>query len=363
MKRIRNILDKVGKHFADGGVLRPARPLFEAIDNFMFAPSTRTSVAPHTRDPLDVKRYMSMVIIALLPCILASLYFFGWRMAAMIVVSYAAGGTVEVIFAILRKEPIAEGFLVTGMLFPLILPPGLPLWMVAVGVAFGVLVGKEVFGGTGRNLFNPAIVGRVFVTLAYAPKVATSWIAPVGAWPGRLAQYATAGGVDAVSTATPLGLEAAERGSVGLWELFLGNVSGSAGETSALAILIGGVFLLATRVANWRIVAAILGSFLAAATVMHVVAPAQAPMPLWWLMAGGLMFGAFFMATDPVTSPTTRGGKWVYGILIGVLVAAIRFKKALPEGMMFAILMGNIAGPIIDEAVIRFRMRRLRDEG
>ena len=362
MKLVRDILRRAERHFAEGGRLRPARPVYEALENFFFAPATRTACAPHTRDPLDVKRYMSMVIVALMPCVAASIYFFGWRLVPMILVSYAAGGAVEVIFAILRKEPIAEGFLVTGMLFPLILPPALPLWMVAAGVAFGVLVGKEVFGGTGRNLFNPAVVGRVFLTLAYAPTMAKSWIAAGGAWPGRLGQYVSASTVDAVSQATPLGLAPAQRGSVSLWDLLIGNVSGSAGETCALAILLGGGFLVAVRVANWRTVAAILGSFLAVAAGMHLAAPAQVPTPAWWLMSGGLLFGAFFMATDPVTSPTTRGGKWIYGILIGVLVALIRRAEGFPEGMMFAILLGNIAAPILDEVVVHFRLRRLRNE-
>jgi len=363
MNLVRKVLDRAEPHFDDGGRLRPAKPVYEALDNFFFAPATRTACAPHTRDPLDVKRYMSMVIVALLPCVAASIYFFGWRLVPMILVSYAAGGAVEVIFAVVRREPIAEGFLVTGMIFPLILPPGVPLWMVAIGVAFGVLVGKEIFGGTGRNLFNPAVVGRVFLTLAYAPVMAKSWITPGGAWPGRLGQYVSSSTVDAVSKATPLGLDAAGRGSVGLWDLLIGNVSGSAGETCAAAIVAGGLFLLITRVANWRTVAGVLGSFLVAATAMHLAWPGDVPSPLWWLMSGGLLFGAFFMATDPVTSPATRAGKWAYGILIGVVVALIRRAEGFPEGMMFAILLGNIAAPILDEVVIHFRVRRLRYEG
>ena len=194
------------------------------------------------RDPLDVKRFMSVVILALAPCVLASLYFFGLRVLAMIAVSYAAGGAVEVLFAIVRKEEINEGFLVTGLLFPLVLPPALPLWMVGVGVAFGVLIGKELFGGTGRNLFNPALVGRCFLALAYPKAMSTNWVKPVAEFPGRLLQYVDCSALDAVTGATPLPL--AKQGElVDLWHLFFGNVSGSVGETSALAVIIGGASL------------------------------------------------------------------------------------------------------------------------
>ena len=361
MRIIKTIFERVAPYFDEGAVLRPMKPLYDAMDNFFFGPDLRTKTGPHIRDPLDVKRYMSMVIIALLPCVFAAIYFFGLRVIPMIIVSYAAGGAVEVFFAVVRKDEINEGFLVTGLLFPMVLPPGLPLWMVAVGVIFGVLIGKELFGGTGRNLFNPALVGRCFLALAYPKAMSGSWISPVAAWPGRLLDYATAADVDAVTGATPLGM--AKQGEwAGLGDLFLGNISGSLGETFALGAIVGGVFLLLTRVSSWRTVVGILGSFIVLATALHWADPQQFGPPLWHVMAGGLLLGAFFMATDPVSSPNTNGGKWAYGILIGSLAVLIRNFTGYVEGVMFSILLGNITAPILDEIAIRIRLRRLQSE-
>ena len=230
MKWLLEIFDRLRGQFGAGGRLRPFKPVFDASEGFFFAPGTRTAGLPHVRDPLDLKRLMSMVIIAILPCMVAGVYFYGLRVLAIIAVSYAVGGAMETLFAVVRKEEINEGFLVTGMIFPLILPPGLPLWMVAVGCAFGVLIGKELFGGTGRNLFNPALVGRIFLALAYPRAMSGAWVEPGSGLLGRVAQYS----VDAVSTATPL--VAAKAGEwVELWRLSFGSVSGSAGETSAIA--------------------------------------------------------------------------------------------------------------------------------
>jgi Na(+)-translocating NADH:ubiquinone oxidoreductase B subunit len=362
VKWLLQILEKVGPAFGEGGKLRVFKPVFEAMENFFFGPSTRTVGAPHVRDPLDVKRFMSMVIVALVPCLLASLYFFGLRLLAMIVVSYAAGGAVEVLFAVVRKENINEGFLVTGMLFPLILPPTLPLWMVAVGVAFGVFVGKELFGGTGRNVFNPALVGRCFLALAYPVPMSGSWLKPSYDLAGRLFEYVDASNVDAVTSATPLVL--AKQGELaGLSHLFLGGVAGSLGETSALAIIFGGVFLLFTRVANWRIVVSTLASCVILAWIFNYSQPERFAPAGWHLCAGGILFGAFFMATDPVTCPATNAGKWVYGAIIGVVTLLIRNFTGYVEGVMFAILLGNIVAPILDEIAFKARFRRLRDEG
>jgi Na(+)-translocating NADH:ubiquinone oxidoreductase B subunit len=358
MKWLAGLLDSVRPRFEKGGALGALKPVFDATDAFFFGPRTRTPGLPHVRDPLDVKRFMVMVIIALAPCTLASFYFFGLRMLLMIVVSYAVGGTVEVLFAVVRKEEINEGFLVTGLIFPLVLPPALPLWMVGVGVAFGVLVGKELFGGTGRNLFNPAIVGRCFIAIAYAKAFTQCWVEPGRGLLGRLSTL----GVDAVGSATPL--SAANQGTwAPLGDLVLGRITGCAGETSALAILAGGGLLLLTRVASWRIVAGILASFVVVSAALFAGQPDAAFRVAWHLCAGGLLFGAFFMATDPVTSPVTRGGKWAYGILIGVATVLIRNLTGFDEGIMFAILLGNIAAPLIDEVVIRLRLRRMRDEG
>lgn len=381
MRWLEGLFERLRPHFEKKGGIGALRPLYEAAENFFLASSRESPRAPHIRDPLDVKRYMATVIVALAPCVLAALYFFGWSIVPMIVVSYAAGGAMEVLFAVIRKEEINEGFLVTGLIFPLILPPTLPLWMVAVGVAFGVVVGKELFGGTGRNVFNPALVGRCFLALSYPKAMTQFWIKPAGlAGLGRLTEHAYAfiglpgqdlSGLDAITTATPLGetkaalspgLSAPELPS--LWDMFIGNTTGCAGETSALAILLGGTFLLFTRVANWRTTLAIVGSYAFFVFLLQRVAPGSFGQTgvMWQLMAGGLLFGAFFMATDPVSSPISNGGKWAYGILIGGLTLVIRGLTGFVEGAMFAILMGNIAAPLLDEVVKRHRIRRLERE-
>lgn len=362
MKWLLEIFKRLRPNFEEGGRLGLARPLFDAAENFFFAPSSRTPGAPHVRDPLDVKRFMSAVIIAMLPCFVASVYFFGLRVIAMIVVSYAVGGAVEVLFAVVRKEDINEGFLVTGFIFPLILPPALPLWMVGVGIAVGVLIGKELFGGTGRNLFNPALVGRCVLAIGYPVAMSSRWLVPGEGTFGRIAQYIDGTVADAVSGATPLG--AAKQGTwADLSSLFFGNVSGSVGETSALLIILGGLFLVFIRVANWRTVAGILASFAFLAALLHQADPGSYGPVAWHLCAGGLLFGAFFMATDPVTSPITNAGKWGYGIIIGISTVLIRNLTGYVEGVMFAILLGNIAAPILDEVAVRVRVWRLRGEG
>ncbi len=371
MKLLLKMFERMHPLFDEGKKLSRGKPLFDAMENFCFAPVTTTSTSPHIRDPLDVKRYMSMVIIALLPALLASFYFFGWRVLAVIIVSYAAGGIVEVIFAIVRKEEINEGFLVTGLIFPMVLPPTLPLWMVAVGVAFGVFVGKELFGGTGRNIFNPAMVGRCFLALAYPKAMSSSWVTPVLKFPGRLLQYVTTSSADAVTEATPVvsaitgatPLGMAKNGNwVDVQDLLIGNVTGSIGETCAIAIIIGGIFLILTRVSNWRTVVGTLGSFAILAWVLRLSDPESFGAVGWHMLAGGLLLGAFFMATDPVTSPITNGGKWIYGIIIGVVTVLIRNFTGYVEGVMFAILLGNIVAPILDEIMFRYRIRRLQNE-
>ncbi|MFC1677516.1 RnfABCDGE type electron transport complex subunit D [Planctomycetota bacterium] len=362
MKLLRKMLEKARPVFEKNSKLGIFRPIYEAMDNFFFAPSTKTLAAPYVRDPLDIKRLMSMVIIALVPSLFAAFYFFGWRMVAMIMVSYMAGGAVEVAFAMIRKEEIYEGFLVTGMIFPLILPPTLPLWMVALGVAFGVFVGKELFGGTGRNIFNAAIVGRCFLALAYPAKMSSSWMTPGSGVTGRMFEYVGSSSVDAVSQATPLVL--AKQGQLTeLSDMFLGNISGSLAETSAIAIIIGGVFLLFTRVANWRTVVSILGSAGLLAAILHYNDSVRFAPAVWHLCAGGLLFGAFFMATDPVTSPASNGGKIAYGIVIGVTTMLIRNFTGYVEGVTFAILLGNIMAPIFDEIAFKVRLESLKNEG
>lgn len=362
MKIVRKALDKVRPAFEEGGRMALWRPVFLAADHFFFAAAYKPENPPYGRDPMDVKRYMFMVVIALTPAFLASVYFFGWRILLMLLVSYAAGGVVEVLFAAIRKEEINEGFLISGFIFPLILPPGIPLWMVAVGIVFGTLVGKEVFGGTGRNLFNPALVGRCFLALGYPAAMTSTWVAPATSGWGRVLTLSGVLHPEAVTSATPLVV--AKSGELASpHALFLGRVAGSMGETCVPAILLGGLFLIALGIANWRTVVGILGSFVVLNIALRLVAP-DAVNPLWFnLMSGGLMFGAFFMATDPVGSPLTSGGKWVYGALIGVLTLLIRSFSGFVEGMMFAILFGNIAAPLIDQAFIRLRIRRYALEG
>jgi Na(+)-translocating NADH:ubiquinone oxidoreductase B subunit len=362
VKIIFRIFQVVRPTFEQGGKLSFFEPVYEAMENFFFAPSAITKNTPHIRDPLDIKRLMSMVIVALVPCLMTSFYFFGWRIVPMIIFSYIAGGAVEVLFAIVRKEKINEGFLVTGMLFPLILPPALPLWMVALGVAFGVLVGKELFGGTGRNIFNPAIVGRCFLALAYPAAMSGNWIKPGYELTGRIFDYIDASDIDAISSATPLVL--AKQGELhAVSHMVLGSTTGSLGETSGLAIILGGVFLLMTGVANWRTVLSILGSVALMAGIFHHIQPERFAPVFWHIFAGGLLFGAFFMATDPVTSPATNIGKWLYGAIIGVVTFLIRNFTGYVEGVMFAILLGNIVAPILDEIVFYVRLRGLKDEG
>ncbi len=361
MKPVAHLLKRLEPYFAEDGAFQRFRPVYQAADAFFFAHAGETEHAPHGRDPIEIKRYMSLVIVAMMPAFLASLYFFGPRVLLLMGVAYAAGGVVEVLFAMVRKEEINEGFLVTGFLFPLILPPGIPLWLAALGIVFGVLVGKEVFGGTGRNLFNAALVGRCFLAFAYPLKMTATWVSPgPEKWfqlPGSLAALPA----DAVTAATPLGL--AKSGEMtALRELFLGNVAGSVGETSALAILAGGVFLLLVGIVNWRTITGGLAALILSAWGLHVALPAQVAPPLFQLLAGGWLLGIFFMATDPVTSPVTCSGKWVYGILIGLLTVLIRSFSGFVEGVMFAILFGNICAPLIDEAVIRLYARRYARE-
>ncbi len=356
MKILRTILDKAEPLFQKP-LLRPFKAVFDATDAFFFGPGEVTESDVHIRDALDVKRYMSVVIVAALPAALASIYFFGLRVLGLILVSYAVGGAVETLFCIIRKEEITEGFLVTGLLFPLTLPPTTPYWVAALGIAFGVAFGKEIFGGTGRNPFNPALVGRCFVFLAYPKQMAEGWVAPGSGLFGRALSYVGPGG-DAVTSATPL-IEAA-KGHMpdSIWPLLLGHVSGSAGETSALLILLGGVVLCVTRVGDWRIPVSALASAFLTALVLAPLAPDKVIPAPYQLFMGGLMFGAVFMATDPVTAPSAKPARVAYGALIGALTVLLRSFTPLNEGVMFAILLMNIFAPLLDEAAASWRRRR-----
>ncbi len=359
---IENILDKFRPLFKEDGKLKKFFPAFEAFDHFLLSAPLDASIPPFGRDSMDVKRYMSLVIVALIPSFIASLYFFGWRIIPMLIVSYTAGGVVEVLFGIIRKEEINEGFLVSGFIFPLTLPPNTPLWMVAVGMSFGILMGKEVFGGTGRNLFNSALMGRCFLLLGYPQLMAGAWISPAKGWLGHLLNPLSAFQTsDAVTSATPLVL--AKSGQLtSYFDLFIGRVLGSAGETSAIAVLIGGVALMLLGIASYRTIVGLLISFTTLSFLLHSYSPDAANPPLFGLLSGGFLFGTFFMATDPVSSPVTNAGKWVYGALIGTITILIRTFSGFVEGMMFAILFGNVCAPLIDEVFIRLYMRRYAHE-
>lgn len=343
MKFLQQQLAKIEKHFEKGRPLERFLPLFEAVDTFLLSPPHKAKTAPFVRDAVDLKRTMSIVIMALIPCVLMAMYNTGFQMLTysgqspdlfsslitgaikilpIIFVSYAVGGFVEMIFALVRKHEINEGFLVTGMLFPLILPPTIPLWQVAVGIAFGVLIGKEVFGGTGMNILNPALTARVFLFFSY---------------PGNMSGDSTWLAVDGLSKATPLSVIAnAETGTTAVdvlqqagytfSDMLLGLIPGSIGETSALACLLGAILLIVTGVGSARIMFGCLFGTLAMSAFLMLF-DASNPMltipPHLHLVMGGFAFGIIFMATDPVSASATPLGRWIYGILIGILIVLI----------------------------------------
>jgi len=381
MKFLEKILHNMEEKFKPGKPLGKFYPLFEALDTFLMTPGKVTRNAPHVRDPIDMKRSMIFVVIALIPATIMGIYNVGhqiltaqgvainfWqalelgaiKVVPIILVSYAAGGLWEVVFAVTRKHEINEGFLVTGILFALILPPDIPLWQVALGISFGVVFGKEIFGGTGMNVFNPALVARAFVFFAYPAQISGS-----GVWVA----------VDGYTRATPLAVvaDAAKGGTAidllnhsgyNFQNMFFGFIPGSIGETSALACLIGLVFLLVTRVASWRTVAGCCLGLLAMSTVFYLMRGPEALAffslpPHWHLVMGGFAFGAVFMATDPVSCSATDTGRWIYGFLIGVLTVLIRIvNPAYPEGVMLAILFMNIFAPLIDYFVVQSNIKK-----
>ena len=398
MRFLRALLDKQARLFEKGGKLEKLYPLYEANDTFLFTPGHVTAGASHVRDGLDVKRLMMTVVVALTGCVYMAIYNTGyqanlairagapmldtWQSAAVVAlglsfepdqwlacvihgalyylpvlgVTFAVGGAWEALFAIVRKHEINEGFLVTGMLFPLILPPTIPLWQVALGISFGVVIGKEIFGGTGMNVLNPALTARAFVFFAYPANMSgdTAWIT-------------AATTSDGVSGATWLALTAldGDQALTGLdWgEAFMGFVPGSMGETSTLACLLGAAVLIITQVGSWRIMLSVaLGTFVTA-WFLNVIGsntnPAFAVSPAWHFVLGGWAFGTVFMATDPVSAPASDPGRYMYGFLIGVLVVLIRVvNPAYPEGMMLSILFMNLFAPVLDYFVVRSNVKR-----
>jgi len=372
---LRSLLDSVKDQFEKGGKYEKLFPLYDALDTFLYTPSTVTPSAPHVRDSIDLKRSMIFVVIAMVPAILFGIFNIGYQddstrtiadnfvfglyyALPIIAISYAVGGICEVLFAIIRKHEVNEGFLVTGMLIPLTMPPDIPLWMVAVATAFGVIIGKEIFGGTGYNIFNPALTARAFIYFAYPSEISGDLV-----WT-----------VDGVSTATPLLQAASTQGSDSLTllssanytfeQMFLGLIPGSIGETSTLACLIGAGFLLVTKVANWRIMLGMtLGMIVTSITFMFLSPYSTNPMlslpPHYHFVMGSFAFGMVFMATEPVTASHTNKGRWFYGIIIGVMTVIIRsINPAYPEGVMLAILFANAFAPLIDYFVLQENIKR-----
>jgi len=393
VKFLRNFLDAQEKHFLQGGKLEKMYPLYEAIDTFLYTPGTVTEQSVHVRDALDLKRMMMTVVWALVPAVLMALYntglqanlalsqlgltaVEGWRGSVLqwlgagvnpesicdnmlhgalyffpvYLITVAAGGFWEVVFATIRKHEINEGFLVTSLLFPLILPPNIPWWQVVIGISFGVVIGKEIFGGVGMNVLNPALTARVFLFFAYPAQISGDavWVA-----------------VDGFSRATPLAQVADPLLQLtATWQdAFWGVIPGSMGETSTLACLIGAFVLIATGVGSWRIMLSIVVGMTTLSSLLNLIGSSTNPMfqmtPMWHFVLGGFAFGTVFMATDPVSAAMTHTGKLVYGFMIGLLVVLVRvINPAFPEGMMLAILLGNLFAPIIDKIVVDKNIKR-----
>lgn len=389
----KKLMDSVAPAFEKGGKLEKFYPLFESADTFLFTPKTRTAGITHIRDGLDSKRMMMTVIIALMPALLFGMYNTGlqisrgvaalgidnvsdWHISLMMffgvmpdpsslwanfllgliyfvpiyLVTNIVGGAWEVMFAVVRKHEINEGMLVTGFLFPLILPASIPLWQVALGISFGIVVAKEIFGGVGKNFLNPALASRAFLFFAYPAQISGD-----GVWV-----------IDGISQATALSQAAA--GPVSdisyTWsQCFIGTIPGSIGETSTLAILIGAVILIMTGIGSWRVMLSLVVTSFLTAWLFNAIGsdtnPAFGLSPLWHMVLGGFAFGTVFMATDPVTASMTIRGKYFYGGLIGIMVILIRVvNPAFPEGMMLAILFANLFAPLIDYFVVENHIKK-----
>lgn len=384
MKFLQKQLDKIRPNFQKGGKFYWLHSTFDATETFLFVPGETTHNGAHIRDGVDLKRTMFTVIIAMLPVLLFGLWNTGYQhfvalgkadtaslldcfgfgllqVLPIIIVSYAVGLGIEFFFCQIKGHKVNEGFLVTGMLIPLCLPPTIPLWMVAVGTAFAVIIGKEVFGGTGMNLLNPALTARVFLFFAYPAYMAGEYRADQEYiwYTANRADVA-----DGFSGATILA-RAAEGKELGFsaWDAFIGAIPGSVGETSTLACLIGAAILIITGVGSWRIMLSTFVGGAAMGLLLNVLTPSPThfmAMPFYYhLVIGGFAFGAIYMATDPVSAAQTDRGKLIYGFLIGIICVLIRvFNPAYPEGMMLAILLMNIFAPLIDYFVVNANKKR-----
>ena len=363
---LRKIVDNIKPTFMEGGKLSFLASTFDAFETFLFVPNTTTKKGAHIRDCNDLKRTMTMVILALIPAFLfgcfntgsqvglegfAALAYGFVRVLPMVAVSYIVGLGIEVVYAQIRKEEVAEGYLVTGLLIPMIMPVSTPLWMVALGVAFAVVFGKEVFGGTGMNIFNPALVARAFVFFAFTPQMSGEKV-----W---FSDWKMMGAADATTGATALE-QLATTGQM-QWstlDAFLGFIPGSFGETSTLCILLGGAFLLLTGVASWRTMLSVFAGGLIMGYLFQILGVTEFP-AYYHLLVGGFAFGAVFMATDPVTSAQTNMGKYIVGFMTGALAVMVRVvNPAYPEGMMLAILFMNALAPTVDYFVVEANIKR-----
>jgi Na+-transporting NADH:ubiquinone oxidoreductase subunit B len=383
MKALRRLIDRIKPGFEKGGKYQKFKSTFEAFETFLFVPDKVTTTGSHIRDNIDLKRTMTVVIIALIPALLFGMYNSGYqhylsigetrsfwevfkfgflKVLPIVVVSYVTGLAIEFIFAQVRGHEVNEGFLVSGMLIPLVMPVDVPLWTVVIATAFAVVIGKEVFGGTGMNIMNPALTARAFLFFAYPASMTGDKVWIAGLSNGEHV-------IDGFSGATPLGNFAQNITShiPNNLDAFLGFIPGSIGETSKLAILIGAAILLYTGIGSWKIMFSTFAGGLIMGLIFNAFAfnsYMELP-PLKHFLYGGFMFGAVFMATDPVTASQTETGKWIYGLLTGMLAILIRvLNPAYPEGMMLAILLMNVFAPLIDyyiiEANINARLRRYK---
>ncbi|RLC22316.1 MAG: NADH:ubiquinone reductase (Na(+)-transporting) subunit B [Deltaproteobacteria bacterium] len=368
MNPLKKLLDRSEKYFTGSGKFNKLAPLFDATKTFFFFPSPKTRHRPFVRDNLDLKRFMSFVLIALLPVLVFGIYNTGFQsglaqgksftliqsfltglryVLPIIIVSYGVGFFWEIVFAVVRRHNISEGFLVTGLLFPLTLPATIPLWQVALGISFGVVIGKEVFGGTGRNFLNPALTGRAFLFFSYPLSMSGEvWVAAKNT-------------VDGISGATALSFTALSDSGFTLSNLFFGLVPGSIGETSALCCILGALFLVITKIANFRIMIGGMAGLMVTSIIFYIIPGGSDTWmnagPLYHLCAGGFLFGIIFMATDPVSAPGTNPGRWIFGFLIGFLTVTIRVvNPAFVEGTMLAILFMNVFAPLLDHIVIKY---------
>ncbi len=388
-KLIEQQMNKMRPLFQQGGKFERLHPLHEANETFLLTPPDVTKGAPHVRDQFDLKRAMIFVVLALIPATLFGIYNAGYQhdyvnqiagatlldhfiqglrlCLPIILVSYAVGGIWEVLFAIVRKHPVSEGFLATGLLFPLTLPPTIPLWQVAVGITFGVVIGKEIFGGTGFNVLNPALTARAFLYFAYPAQISGDKV-----WTSVIDSKHV---VEGFTGATPLALGAVHHDGATMIDvlhhagytlksMFIGLEPGSIGETSTLMCLIGAAILLISGVGSWRIM---LGGLLGIASVATIFqnfggpnAKQLAELPFYYhAVIGSFAFGMVFMATDPVSAAATNAGKWIYGFLIGALIVLIRVSNpAYPEATMLAILFMNVMAPMVDHYVVQAHIKR-----